>query len=226
MSSGLPGTTIQHHPSEATLVAQATGTLWQAAAIVVRAHLGCCAKCSTTVRLAEAVGGALLDGLPPVPLASDALQRALDRLDNEADSALMGRNVLAAQQGPMADHQAHSVLLPGVRNARLRRLAPGIRHAVLLRGPDDEALRLLRVKPGTALPRHSHRGAELTLVLKGAFADETGHYGPGDFAEITEEMSHRPTAEGAVDCVCLIATQGRLRFGALLSRLFGVVARV
>lgn len=226
MSNGVAGTTIQHHPSDATLVAQATGTLWQAAAIVVRAHLDCCARCSATVRLAEAVGGALLDGLPPAPLTSDALQRALDRLDNEGDSALMGRNVPVAHQAPMADRQAHSFLLPGVRDARWRRLAPGIRHAVLLRGPDGEALRLLRVKPGTALPRHSHRGAELTLVLEGAFADETGHYGPGDLAEIAEEMSHRPTAEGGVDCVCLIATQGRLRFGALLSRLFGAVARV
>ncbi|MBL6081381.1 cupin domain-containing protein [Belnapia sp. T18] len=90
----------------------------------------------------------------------------------------------------MADRQAHSVLLPGVRNARLRRLAPGIRHAVLLRGPDGETLRLLRIKPGTALPRHSHRGTELTLVLKGAFADETGHYGPGGLAPPLRTVLH------------------------------------
>ena len=116
--------------------------------------------------------------------------------------------------------------LPGAGEARLRWLAPGLRHAVLLRGPASGTLRLLRVAPGTALPRHSHRGGELTLLLAGAFADETGRYGPGDLAEIGEEVSHQPKAEGPEDCVCLVATQGRLRFGALLGRIFGALARV
>ena len=116
--------------------------------------------------------------------------------------------------------------LPGAGEARLRWLAPGLRHAVLLRGPESGTLRLLRVAPGTALPRHSHRGTELTLVLAGAFAEETGRYGPGDLAEVGEAVSHRPMAEGPEDCVCLVATQGRLRFGALLGRIFGALARI
>ena len=82
------------------------------------------------------------------------------------------------------------------------------------------------VPPGIALPRHAHRGAELTLVLEGAFVDETGRHGPGDLVEVDGEESHRPVAEGTADCVCLIATEGRLRFGGLLGALFGAVARV
>ena len=108
---------------------------------------------------------------------------------------------------------------------RLRWLAPGLRHAVLLRGPADGTLRLLRVRPGTALPHHAHRGTELTLVLEAAFADETGRHGSGDLVEVEGEESHRPVAEGPADCVCLVATEGRLRFGGLLGALFGAVQR-
>ena len=82
---------------------------------------------------------------------------------------------------------------------------------MLLRGGPGRGggtLRLLRVRPGAAIPRHAHRGAELTLVLEGAFADETGRYGPGDLAEAEAEVSHRPVAEGPADCVCLVAAEG------------------
>ena len=72
---------------------------------------------------------------------------------------------------------------------RLRWLAPGVRHAVLLRGRTEGTLRLLRVRPGTALPRHAHRGTELTLVLEGAFADETGRHGPYDLVEVEGEKA-------------------------------------
>ena len=113
------------------------------------------------------------------------------------------------------------------RGPRLRWLAPGVRHAVLLRGgPADGTLRLLRVKPGTALPCHAHRGAELTLVLEGAFTDEAGRHGPGDLLEMEGEASHRPVAEGATDCICRVATGGRVRFGRLFGALFGAVAGV
>ncbi len=133
----------------------------------------------------------------------------------------------AASLAPAAVAEEAATSPPGLRDVRLRWLAPGVRHAVLLRGgPADGTLRLLRVKPGVAMPRHAHRGTELTLVLEGAFSDETGRHGPGDLVEMEGEESHRPVAEGTADCVCLIATQGRLRFGGLLGALFGAVARV
>jgi putative transcriptional regulator len=226
MSGGTIGTTIRHHPSEAMLVAQAAGSLWEAAALIVEAHLDQCAHCSATLRLAEAVGGALLDGLSPMPLAPDALRRAMDRLDEVDSGVPEGSNFSSAQQAPAAPRQEHSLVRQKAHNTRLHWLAPGIGHAVLLNRPGNGTLRVLRVKPGTALPRHSHRGSELTLVLEGAFVDETGHYGPGDLAEVDETISHRPVAEGPTDCVCLIATQGRLRFNGLLTRLFGAIARV
>ncbi len=226
MSDGTTGTMIRHHPSEATLVAQAAGTLWEAAALLVETHLDRCLHCSATRRLAEAVGGALLDSLPPTPLAPGALRRAMDRLDEVDSGVPQDSNFASIRQVPAALRPKQPVALLEAYGTRLRWLAPGIRHAVLLQRPGKGTLRLLQVKPGTVLPRHSHRSPELTLVLEGAFADETSHYGPGDLAEVDETVSHRPVAEGPADCVCLIATQGRLRFSGLLTRLFGAIARV
>ena len=223
MSGGSGAPAIRRHPSEATLVAHAAGTLWVAARPVVQGHLDLCAHCRAAFALAEAVGGALLDELPPTPLAPDALRRVSERLGAEAGVPAQP----APPREPTTVGTPPAELPHGWRDLRLRWLAPGVRHAVLLRGgPADGTLRLLRVRPGTALPRHAHRGTELTLVLEGAFRDEMGLHGPGDLAEVEGEESHRPVAEGTADCVCLIATEGRLRFGGPLGALFGAVARV
>ena len=222
MSGGSGAPAIRRHPSEAMLVAHAAGTLWTAARPVVQGHLDLCEHCRAVFRFAEAVGGALLDELPPAPLSPDALQRVAGRLGGRAGAPVQP----AASPAPAAVAEEAAMSPLGRRDARLRWLAPGVRHAVLLRGPTEGTLRLLRVRPGTALPRHAHRGTELTLVLEGAFSDETGRHGPGDLAEVEGEESHRPVAEGTADCVCLVATEGRLRFGGLLGALFGAVARV
>lgn len=216
--SGGAAAAIRRHPSEATLVAHAAGTLRAAALRVVRGHLDLCPQCREGVRLAEAVGGILLDELPPTPLAPGAARQTSARLGGET-----GRT--AQPTAPEAETEPQATP-HDFRDVRLRWLAPGVRHAVLLRDPAEGTLRLLRVTSGTALPRHAHRGVELTLVLEGAFADEAGRHGPGDLVEVDGEASHRPVAEGSVDCVCLVATEGRLRFGGLLGALFGAVARI
>jgi putative transcriptional regulator len=230
MSGGMD-TAIRHHPSEATLVGYAAGTLWEAARPVVAAHLARCPDCRAKLELAEAVGGLLLEDLPPTPLAPDALRRAMERLNDAPEPAALEPAAPGARvpAGAAAEPLADTLRGLGLPVRRLHWLAPGLRHAVLLRcgrGRGGGTLRLLRVRPGAAIPRHAHRGAELTLVLEGAFADETGRYGPGDLAEAEAEVSHRPVAEGPADCVCLVAAEGLPRFGGLLGRLFGADASI
>ena len=233
--SGGTENTIRHHPSEATLIAQAAGTLWEAAKPIVAAHLAQCPECRDSLALAETVGGLLLEELPPTPLAPDALSQTLERLDDGPTPATRGGDQAAAfgitgvPAGPAEEPLAAMLRGLGLPVRRLRWLAPGLRYAVLLRcgpGPGGGTLRLLQVRPGVAVPRHTHRGVEMTLVLAGAFVDETGRYGPGDLVEIEAEVSHRPVAEGPTDCVCLVAAQGFPRFGGLFGRLFRNIVSV
>jgi putative transcriptional regulator len=60
---------------------------------------------------------------------------------------------------------------------------------------------------------------EMTLVLKGAFRDEDGVYARGDIEVANQEVDHQPIAEPGEDCICLIATDAKLRFQGLLPRI-------
>jgi putative transcriptional regulator len=69
-------------------------------------------------------------------------------------------------------------------------------------------LYLMKLTPGCKLPVHGHAGAELTLVLTGAFSDATGKYRRGDVQEVDAGTAHQPVGDPDEGCVCLIAAEG------------------
>ena len=147
---------IRHHPSDELLISFAAGSVGRVAAPVIAAHCDRCADCRAKVLEAEAVGGALLENMPLTPLSPGALERGLERLDR-------------LPREDVSDPQLFDSLGQLIRPTRIRLhwVAPGFRYAVLLRSP-PETLRLLELRPGTALPRHTHQGKELACVLRGA----------------------------------------------------------
>jgi len=196
---------IRHHPAEASLIACAAGTMPLAHARVIAAHAARCPACAAGLRAAEAAGGALLDALPPAPMAPDALARVLARLDTAAPEP--------APAAPAFD-------LAALASGRWRRVAPGIAIMNLLpRDATDSRLDLIRVAPGRALLTHGHTGTETTCVLSGAFADGTGTFAAGDCVEADAALDHTPRALAGEDCVCLIATTHHLRPHGWLGRL-------
>lgn len=203
------------------LLAHALGVLGRAHDLVVAGHLSLCPGCRSAAEADMAVGGNLLDALPPTPLGPDALECALERIRTVSEG---GDEAEITPEATPDARDLPAALREMLEAARPRWLAPGVRQSLLLRRAEG-TLRLLRVRPGKALPRHGHHGTELTLVLRGAFADERARYGRGDLAEADEEVEHRPVAEAGDDCVCLIATVGRLRFGGVLGQLMGRVAQ-
>ena len=69
------------------------------------------------------------------------------------------------------------------------------------------------------LPRHSHTGTELAMVLSGSYQDEIGRYTAGDLADHDEDVTHRPCSDARDGCICLIATEGPLRFEGFMLRM-------
>jgi putative transcriptional regulator len=194
-----------HHPSDATLLSYAAGHLPVLHTRVLAVHLSACPHCRDEVRLLEEIGGALLETIPPVALQPDALARTLARLD-EAPWA----------PGPVAV----PVTLQALAVGRWWWLGPGIRLMPLRRRDAyDTRLDLVRVAPGVALPAHGHTGLETACILQGAYSDETGEYTAYDLAESDGDLDHAPVASPGQDCICLIATTGRLRGHTWLSRL-------
>jgi putative transcriptional regulator len=199
---------IRHHPSEPTLIAQAAGHLPLLHARVLAVHLSACPHCRCELQRLEEVGGALIATLPPVALADDALSRVLARLDEPAP----------AETAPVAPEVP--VTLRDLARGRWWWLGPGIRLMPLSpRDASGTRLDLIRVAPGVAMPGHGHTGAEIACILQGAYADETGEYAAYDIAEGDAALDHTPVASAGQECICLIATTGRLRGHTWLARL-------
>jgi len=106
----------------------------------------------------------------------------------------------------------------GVEAVNWRPVAGGVRQAILPTSK-DASVRLLHIPAGAAVPDHGHRGVELTLVLQGAYRDGDEIFARGDVEVATQDLTHTPVAEPGLDCICLAATDARLKFSGLLPRL-------
>ncbi|CAO3439406.1 ChrR family anti-sigma-E factor [Azospirillum endophyticum] len=235
-----PAALPNHHPSDALLVAYGAGCLGEGLSLAVAVHLAHCPDCRAALAEVEALGGALLEDLPPAPLETLSLSAMLARLDREeapanpckatriglprnrarfsaGDPAAAGVPPVPPLPQPLRTYVASTAGLDGLP---WQRLAPGVRRVELLpRTASGGAAQLLRIAPGTALPHHGHGGLELSVVLSGHFSDELGCYGPGDLAEADGHTNHQPIADSHRDCICLIATDAPLRFTGLMGRL-------
>jgi putative transcriptional regulator len=212
--------TPRHHPGEATLLAYAAGGLNEGLSLVVASHLAFCAQCRDCIAGGEMIGGSLLEELPPEALDAGARAQVLARIDGPAPAPAPVRPRLPVDSlipAPLADYLAR-----GFDAIAWRLVAPGLRQFELVPHDlmDGANLRMLRIAPGKSLPRHGHSGTELTLVLRGAYSDELGRFGRGDVAETDDDIVHQPISEREAECICLIATEGPLKFEGLIPRIF------
>ncbi len=205
--------TPRHHPSETWLMDYAAGTLNVAREVVVGAHVASCDVCSRDVALFETVGGALLDDLPPAPIADDALATVLGRIERPVSATAAG-----PRQRPDWIRVPSSVLEAAKK--RRRWAAPGVWVAPVTGDRNGQRAYVLRIGKGMSVPHHTHRGVELVVVLKGAYADGDACHHPGDFAENATELTHKPVATQDGECVCLISADGALLPRDWVGRLF------
>ena len=206
--------TIRHHLSDQLLMAYSAGDLPEAFNLVVATHVSLCDECRAQLASFDALGGAVLDTSDVAEMSDASLAACLDRIDGlsqaTARSPLRGAGVFPA---PLADY-----IGGGPDKVKWRPLGKGVKQAILETGKDASA-RLLFIPGGQAVPDHGHRGLELTLVLQGAFRDEKARFGPGDIEIADEATEHTPVAEDGEVCICLAATDGPLRFNAIIPRL-------
>ncbi|WP_422071131.1 ChrR family anti-sigma-E factor [Tranquillimonas rosea] len=207
--------TIRHHLPDDLLMGYAAGSLAEAFNVLIATHLSLCDECRARAGSFDAVGGAILDTSPPRAMAPGALQATLARIGEDPEA-------------PRATHQPErddtlpapltSYVGGGLDSVPWRSIGGGVRDA-LLPTSKEARVRLLRIPAGMAVPDHGHRGMELTLVLQGAFRDETDRFARGDVEVADEELEHTPVAEEGEDCICLAATDAPLRFKGMIPRL-------
>jgi len=205
------------------LLDYAAGSVDEPTGLVIATHLALCPECRCSVAWSESVGGALLEALEPAALAPDALDVLLARLDDlEEEPALPAApRSLAATAQPRLMPEPLRSYVGDLEAIRWKRIMRGVEQLEVPVGGRSGSVktRLLRIKPGVAVPRHTHVGTELTLVLAGGFSDVTGHYLRGDVSFTNEEIDHSPAADHDGECICLTVTDAPLRLTGPLMRL-------
>lgn len=200
---------INHHLTDDLLMAYAAGNVPEAFSLVIATHVTMCDECRARLGAYEAVGGELLESAEMAPMAAGSFEAMMARIA-DAPRAQVAVRRPGRFPAPLSDYAGEDV--------RWRAIGGGVKQAIL--PTDREAtVRLLYIPGGTAVPDHGHRGTELTLVISGAFRDETARFGPGDIEVATEDLEHTPIAEPGEPCICLAATDAPLRFKSLIPRL-------
>lgn len=205
---------INHHLTDALMMSYSAGTLPEGFNLVVATHISLCDECRARMHEFDAVGGAVVDEQVPANLSEDSFAATLELI---AKDDAPRHEAVPAKAGlfpaPLQDYVGGDL-----DAVKWRKVGGGVRQAIL-KTDKSASVRLLHIPAGAAVPDHGHRGTELTLVLQGAFTDETDRFAAGDIEVATEDLDHQPIAELGVDCICLAATDAPLRFNGLMARM-------
>ena len=205
-----------HHPDEATLLDYATGAISEAFSLAIATHLALCPECRRNAEQFDALGGAALIQISAPQVEGDLLTRVMACLDNKEPvrAETQPRQAKFGVPRPLSD-----LLVKPLDELPFKRLGGVEVH--LLNTPAPYRAYVMRVAGGSALPRHGHSGDEMTLVLRGGYADGKTQFGEGDISIVGKTDRHAPRAD-AEGCVCLVVSAGALRMDGVIS---GLVAR-
>jgi putative transcriptional regulator len=202
---------------EHLMVDYASGALDEALSLVMASYISLSPYAQEQLRHLENIGGALLcQDCPPQEMNKDSLANVLDKLDECLTEAIAELEEIELAlhcdiPTPITQHiSAHS---PSAKAPQWERKLNGIEAMVIpLSAECENNVSLMKIAPGIPTPEHTHRGLELTLVLDGAFTDETGSYETGAILIHDERIKHQPVSCPQQGCVCLVATDAPLRF--------------
>ena len=211
----------EHHLSDELLTAYAAGLLAEPLVLLSETHLALCGACRSRDRELRAIGGALLER-EAVAVVGDGLEaRVLAAIDQTV--ALPARPC-ARRAGDVPEPLARYV---GPRFDQLKWRSRGpVSEIRLMPEQDGWVTRLLKIRPGATMPDHTHEGLEATLVIRGAFRDCTGRYGPGDVALVQGDLDHSPVADDEDTCICLAVTDAPLRLTGSFGRFLNPFVRL
>lgn len=187
-------------PSQKLLRAYAAGATGAGVSLAIAAHLTYSAESRRRLRVIETISGAMLAAEEPVAAETP------DMLDGDVIAPTRPLVEAGPLPRPVADYVGRDFddipwrfLLPGVQECRLE-------------GDEGEEVSLLRVRPGAAIPKHTHEAEELTVIFDGELCDRDRNFTKGELAIADPSVDHHPRAVGDRHCVCLAVLTGGLRF--------------
>lgn len=181
------------------LTAYAMGRLGSGLNLLAATHVALRPSAQTAVREVEMLSGVMMERAAAAPMRDTALTQALEAIDDLDDAppplAPAPSSPLSAAIDGRLDALSWRTRMPGMMEVRLGEA-------------EDGAVKLVRFRAGRLTPKHTHAGAETTLVLQGSYTDGTGRYDVGDIQFANGDMEHQPHAGDECDCVCLTVLAG------------------
>ena len=190
------------------------GRLPEPARVLVEAHLEISPRNRPLVTSLEDLAGIALDQETPLPLSQrDSRLQAIFATAPARERKSVKSRVSLMPEALMRfiGHDINDIpwrtKMPGYKEFNIGEI-------------DGCEANMLWIRAGRKMPSHTHEGAELTLVLDGAFSDLNGRYGRGDIAVADDSVDHRPIAEGDQPCICFAVTDAPLRLTGSFGQMF------
>jgi putative transcriptional regulator len=210
----------RHHPQDDLLLGHASGNQNPAVRLLMSVHEALCPPCREAGSDLRSIGAAMLDDdevLPSLEMSRGARARAMDAVGSMPASS----GSVPSPRPPAASEPTVELVL-GFRDhpekADWRWRAPGVTEVRLPLAWNGIPVTVARLRSGLRIPKHTHAGRELTLILSGGFRDPIGEYRAGDVADYDSAVSHHQVIDTDEDCLCLVVNQSRLVPQTLLGR--------
>ncbi|QDE31553.1 ChrR family anti-sigma-E factor [Shewanella polaris] len=225
---------INYHPDQHLLSLHAKGELPLSMSIAISAHAEFCSHCqqqldqmtiamsvqqfdSVTMPESDNINDLQLDAL-----LNQLLSSTLDTLDIEQPNT--DKHSEEKSKDNSVNIKGQHYPLPRVFRKQINASWQGIGKVSRLRldtGEPQARASLLHIAANGEIPEHTHKGAELTLLLAGEFSDCYNTYKPGDFMLLDKEHQHSPkTLEG---CLCYTIVDAPLYFTKGFSKLLNPI---
>ena len=186
--------------------------------VLVESHLAIKPASRTLVARLESLAGSALTDARPIELANRQ-----GRLDAIFASLSPTTEAKQRESGDILPRPLIDFIGFDVADVPWRNKLPGFKEHSL--GEIDGcSASLFWLRPGRAIPDHTHEGSELFLVLDGAFNDKRGRFARGDISIADETVDHRPVAEMDRPCIGFLVSDGDLHLtGPLHRRLADII---
>lgn len=216
---------ITHHPSPDLLLDYATGVLGEGVALAVATHASLCSACRDEIRRLEAIGGDLIEALEPEFVDDDLLTATLARLDESVPStarpAALDERTCRVVPAPLRRY-----LSAGLEDLPWRSVGRMFQEVRLPLASKRIKASLMRLRPGSLMPKHTHRGHEYTLVLAGGYRDAGNAFARGDFDAKDVADQHQPVVDEDGECLCLAVLDAPVKLTGAMGRLVNPFLRI
>ena len=216
---------IRHHPPFDLILDYATGVASEGVALAVAAHAALCPVCRARIAEIEAVGGILLEEIEVEAVGDTLLASIMDRLDEEAPATARPER-LDPETLRLIPSPLHRYVGSSLADLPWRSVGRMFQEARLPLAGKNIKASLMKLRPGSLMPRHTHRGQEVALVLAGGYRDGDERYERGDFSAKDAADMHQPIVDDDSECLCLVVLDAPVKLTGAVGRLVNPFLRI